>query len=317
MRPMGLFGMRAQQPRLTMRRILREARLRQFRRSLAFFKTRLEEFRNRLDVLDRRVASEIGEQSGEGYEPAGETGYDAEESGSASQTSTSTSGSATEEVEDKPGKEVTTRALYAVFEDLENEKDEFTEDGYPFTRTVNERLHDKGYERTTQKQVHDAYDSWTHSQIKDKTERRQKGEEEDEDDRPEPPQTELFKFFERIEGRKSEFTEDGYPLVNKVNDALEDRGYAPASQEEIRSAFKKWAAEEEKEDDGGGKTPSQKVLFDIFQDIERSKKNFTSDGFPLVEVVKERLQKKNYATVEREEIHEAWKKYEKKLGDES
>jgi hypothetical protein len=128
----------------------------------------------------------------------------------------------------------TTRILFMIFDELED--DDFTEDLYPIVSNVNERLEEEGYARLQQDAIRKAYDKWLH---------REKDEASDKTDGKVTWKV-LFSVFEKIEGHKDNFTEDNYPKVASVNEILEKRNYGPATQREIRQAYKSWS-EEQKE----------------------------------------------------------------------
>lgn len=131
----------------------------------------------------------------------------------------------------------TTRVLFMIFDELED--DDFTDDLYPIVSNVNKRLEEEGYARLHQDAIRKAYDKWLHSE-------RNEAPDKTGGSSGKVTSKVLFSVFEKIEGHKDHFTEDDYPKVSSVNEILEKRNHGPATQREIRQAYKSWS-EEQKE----------------------------------------------------------------------
>jgi hypothetical protein len=195
-------------------RDLQAARLKRVREGLGFLRERLNARLGAVEKQVRNFSEEIGtEPELEIYE-AGDDGRDV-------------------------GRPVSTRALYDVFEGVDGRKRDFTEDGYPKVSSVNERLEDDGYERASQEEIRRAYDRW-----KEIDDRRDRDEEVLSGNGGKPTQKVLHVAFAHFEGRKDDFTEDGYPKVGSINEWLESKNYSHTTQKDLRKAYDNWRKEE-------------------------------------------------------------------------
>ncbi len=135
--------------------------------------------------------------------------------------------------------------------------------------------------------------------------------EEDTEGDGSPDEQVMSAIFKKLEGKKSAFTEDGYPKVSVVNEMLEERGYERSSQEEIRAAFDEWSEKEEVvAEEGGARKPSRQFLFTVFEELKKD--DFTEDGYPKVGSVNEILEERNYAHVNQKEVRSAYDSWERK-----
>jgi len=309
----GLWGGTAQ-PVVGVRQFVRESRLRQLHGALGLWRSRLDQMRSQLDALDRRVTGELGSESDVPYSSTDATGDPT--TGTDDSTTPVVTTSPPDDDDSDDGKPITNRALDAAFEELEGDKDAQTEDGYPFTKSVNDHLRAKGYQSATKKQIHDRYDHWAHLEDEEKSEHHH-DDDDDDDHKKGKTATDsvLFSVFETMAGRKSNFTKDGLPLVKKVNDHLEDEGYKSVDEDKVHKAYKKFQVEEAKE--GEGKKATHRVLFAIFEDIEGQSRYFTKDGkHPLVDVVNDRLEKKGYSPIELDDLKKVYEDFAEHEEDE-
>jgi hypothetical protein len=144
----------------------------------------------------------------------------------------------TDSSDDESDRLPTTRVMYSIFDELTDE--DLTKDGYPEVSVVNEQLEEEGYQRSNQEEIRKLYDKWWHEKKKSSdTEGITDG------NGHKPTQKVLFTIFEKIEGSKADHTEDNYPKVSSVNELLEKRNFLPATQRDIRRAYKVWTEENE------------------------------------------------------------------------
>jgi nucleoside diphosphate kinase len=213
------------------------------------------------------------------------------------------------EEDDDSGKEVTQKALFAVFESMEGKKSEFTDDGkYPLVSKVNERLEKKGYSHTSQKQMHKAFDSWKKEEDKEE-------EGKDNHDLKALTSRALHSVFEDMEGKWDEFTDDHrYPLVSRVNERLEKKGYQHAAQKQVHSEYDSWVEDEEHEGEHpkGSKEVTERALHSVFEQMEGKRDEYADDGrYPLVAKVNSRLEKMGYEHTTQKKVHQEYDEWVK------
>ena len=143
------------------------------------------------------------------------TTIDVQSNGSSSPTTSSTGSTTTEKVSN--------RVLFSIFEGLDSE--DMTVDDYPASMsstTSSKTAVTPDWTRTPS--TPHTIDRWYREEKKEDHE----GHEEDDDSGKEVTQKALFAVFESMEGKKSEFTDDGkYPLVSKVNERAGEERLSP------------------------------------------------------------------------------------------
>lgn len=250
----------------TRRAVLRGAQLRTTRRRerLARFISQLERSDAGLLAAQRRLAEELGEDStdGGGEAPATETvSADGLDSGIDGETTVPVPPQAPSEspttVPPEPGTPTAGggtgtsaapstgdpdhRLLFRIFDNLK--EDAFTEDFYPRSAAVNERLDEEGEPRVHRERMRVLFDLYLHDRIEEgriqppkRTVGDTPAEEEGEEEKQPVTDEVLFEAFRSL--GDSDFTKDAphYPLVNEVRDRIPD-GYEQPTREQVRAAW--------------------------------------------------------------------------------
>lgn len=249
-RPFRRLGARAGQgalldslaPRQPVGTLLRQARLRRLRRSLAFTRRIVTELYEEISGLEKFVQSALDEEEkldgyvttepGVGYEEEDEVGYgtvDDSPGGKPRPPRSAAASTATAPEKLSPREQ----ALERIFRDLEGEKADFTKEGTPRVDAVSERLESLDHEPASRAEVDRAYAAYERRRASQPARRsrlteRQKG---------------LWATFDDMWGEKDEFTQEGRPKVASVNNRLESLHLEPSTREEIEAAFKKYQGE--------------------------------------------------------------------------
>lgn len=139
----GRWGWRPQAMRWRRARA-RQAWLRQARQTLAFRRVLLEMMRERIDILDRRLATEFEEEA-ESARPTQAVQRIARR-------------------KDRTRPDIRRAALFAVFDEMEEHEQEFLQDGKPRVEAVNDRLNARGQRASaTRNEIDEAFEAWMQS----------------------------------------------------------------------------------------------------------------------------------------------------------
>jgi hypothetical protein len=130
------------------------------------------------------------------------------------------------------GKKLTRReqTLFRIFDDLQGEDSEWTELQTPKVAAVNDRLESLGQDPSSRREIDAAYESYAAA----------RSEESGPRVRLTAREKSLFRVFDDMQGQRTQFTEQGTPKVENVNDRLEALIQEPSSRKEIDAAYKKY-----------------------------------------------------------------------------
>lgn len=139
----GRWGWRPQAMRWR-RAQARRAWLRQARQTLAFRRELLEMMRERIEILDRRLAAAFEEEE-ESARPTPAVQPVARR-------------------EDRTPSDVRRAAFFAVFDEMEGHEENFLQDGKPRVEAVNDRLSASGQRAgATRNEIDEAFEAWEQS----------------------------------------------------------------------------------------------------------------------------------------------------------
>lgn len=244
-------------PRRPLLDALREARLRRLQRRLGFRQQVVDELRVRLNELQDLIEAALGTGGGRRPRPTAGSALEElltelEDGGYATEgdfPDTPTTGGApapapaptpapTPTPSPATGAGKLTRrdeTIREIFEDMAGEDSEWTEDHRPKVHAVNDRLESLGQEPSNRKEIDEVYDRLLEERGGKPLTRITRS----------PRQRAFDEVFDDMHGQRSEFTEQGMPKVEAVNNRLESLDQEPATRKEIDAAYKVYQGEQE------------------------------------------------------------------------